>query len=114
MKKAIIKYLFFLVILVPCLMLGTSCDLLSEINSETATSPTVTGTGTPINPTWTYPGPASPGATLISFVEVVEKVRPSVVVIETETGGGTFAHDPTNPYTHPFYWAPFILMGNWL
>ena len=19
-----------------------------------------------------------------------------------------------NPYRHPFYWAPFILMGNWL
>jgi CHAT domain-containing protein/Tfp pilus assembly protein PilF len=37
-----------------------------------------------------------------------------VSVVETETGGGTFAHDPTNPYTHPFYWAPFILMGNWL
>ena len=22
--------------------------------------------------------------------------------------------DPTKPYAHPFYWAPFILMGNWL
>ena len=21
--------------------------------------------------------------------------------------------DPTKPYAHPFYWAPFIMMGNW-
>ena len=25
-----------------------------------------------------------------------------------------FTADGKNPYTHPFYWAPFILMGNWL
>jgi CHAT domain-containing protein len=24
-----------------------------------------------------------------------------------------FKVDPTKPYAHPFYWAPFILMGNW-
>jgi CHAT domain-containing protein len=21
---------------------------------------------------------------------------------------------PDAPYTHPYYWAPFILLGNWL
>ena len=26
----------------------------------------------------------------------------------------TFRTDPKAPYAHPFYWAPFILMGNWL
>ena len=88
MIKANIKYLVVLVILVPCLMLGASCDLLSESNGET-TSPAVTGTGTPINPTWTCPGPVSPGTTLTSFVEVVEKARPSVVVIETDIGTGS-------------------------
>ena len=25
-----------------------------------------------------------------------------------------FHPDPKAPYAHPFYWAPFILMGNWL
>ena len=30
-----------------------------------------------------------------------------------------FIHSATNPgpeqaYSHPFFWAPFILMGNWL
>jgi CHAT domain-containing protein len=22
--------------------------------------------------------------------------------------------DPDAPYAHPYFWAPFILMGNWL
>jgi len=26
----------------------------------------------------------------------------------------TFTTDPAQPYAHPYYWAPFILMGNWL
>ncbi len=26
----------------------------------------------------------------------------------------TFPTDPARPYAHPYYWAPFILMGNWL
>lgn len=25
-----------------------------------------------------------------------------------------FLHDETKPYSHPFFWAPFILMGNYL
>lgn len=24
-----------------------------------------------------------------------------------------FATDPKKPYAHPYYWAPFILIGNW-
>jgi CHAT domain-containing protein len=27
---------------------------------------------------------------------------------------GNFKVDPNAPFAHPFYWAPFILMGNWL
>jgi CHAT domain-containing protein len=26
---------------------------------------------------------------------------------------GTFVTDPARPYAHPYYWAPFLLMGNW-
>ncbi|HTP39906.1 MAG TPA: CHAT domain-containing protein [Steroidobacteraceae bacterium] len=26
----------------------------------------------------------------------------------------SFRTDPKSPYAHPYYWAPFILMGNWL
>jgi CHAT domain-containing protein/predicted negative regulator of RcsB-dependent stress response len=25
-----------------------------------------------------------------------------------------FVYDPKKPYAHPYYWAPFFLMGNWL
>jgi CHAT domain-containing protein len=25
-----------------------------------------------------------------------------------------YTPDPAKPYAHPYYWAPFILMGNWL
>jgi CHAT domain-containing protein len=25
-----------------------------------------------------------------------------------------YVPDPAKPYAHPYYWAPFILMGNWL
>jgi CHAT domain-containing protein/Tfp pilus assembly protein PilF len=25
----------------------------------------------------------------------------------------SFPYDPKRPYAHPFYWAPFILIGNW-
>jgi CHAT domain-containing protein len=25
-----------------------------------------------------------------------------------------YTPDPQRPYSHPFFWAPFILMGNWL
>jgi len=27
---------------------------------------------------------------------------------------GNFKFNPAAPYAHPFFWAPFILMGNWL
>ena len=34
---------------------------------------------------------------------------------KTETAAGrSFKIDANAPYAHPFYWAPFILMGNWL
>ncbi len=26
----------------------------------------------------------------------------------------SFTPDPNAPYAHPYYWAPFVLMGNWL
>ena len=24
-----------------------------------------------------------------------------------------FKSDPAKPYAHPYYWAPFIMIGNW-
>jgi CHAT domain-containing protein/Tfp pilus assembly protein PilF len=36
----------------------------------------------------------------------------SRVSISRETPN--FSFDPSRPYAHPYYWAPFVLMGNWL
>jgi CHAT domain-containing protein len=32
---------------------------------------------------------------------------------EESTQGPEFKKDPQAPYSHPYYWAPFILIGNW-
>jgi CHAT domain-containing protein len=34
--------------------------------------------------------------------------------IATPATGGSFKADPNAPFAHPYFWAPFILMGNWL
>jgi CHAT domain-containing protein len=31
----------------------------------------------------------------------------------TEAEVKQFETDPSRPYAHPYFWAPFILMGNW-
>ena len=28
-------------------------------------------------------------------------------------GQPLFKADPNKPYAHPYFWAPFILIGNW-
>ena len=35
-----------------------------------------------------------------------------VAAADEDEGG--FTPSPEAPYAHPFYWAPFILMGNYL
>ena len=37
-----------------------------------------------------------------------------LVRASTDHATGTFKASPSAPYAHPFFWAPFILMGNWL
>jgi CHAT domain-containing protein len=32
---------------------------------------------------------------------------------QATAGAPHFAFDPTKPYAHPYFWAPFILIGNW-
>jgi CHAT domain-containing protein len=41
------------------------------------------------------------------------KLAPSINNVTTNKAPA-FIPDPAKLYAHPFYWAPFILMGNWL
>jgi len=34
--------------------------------------------------------------------------------VRTASPGGDFQPNTKAPYSHPYYWAPFFLMGNWL
>lgn len=34
--------------------------------------------------------------------------------INSTSTAPAYTTDPARPYAHPYYWAPFILMGNWL
>jgi len=84
------RKLFLLSVLTAALILLSvgGCTLEIE-SSQTTESPAVTTSATPLNPTWTYTGAIDHDPALPSFVEVVEKARPSVVVIETDTGAGS-------------------------
>lgn len=71
-------FLFLLINIVVLSLAGIiGCDILPANNSETSECPTIITTGTSSNPM------------LPSFVEVVEKARPSVVIIETDIGAGS-------------------------
>jgi serine protease Do len=71
-------FLFLLINIVTLSLIAIiGCDLLPTTSSETSETPTVITPG------------ASSDPALPSFVEVVEKARPSVVVIETDIGVGS-------------------------
>lgn len=71
-------FLFLLINIVALSLIAIiGCDLLPTTSSETSETPTVITPG------------ASSDPALPSFVEVVEKARPSVVVIETDIGVGS-------------------------
>jgi len=78
MKTLIPKLFLVSIITIVVLSLAvTGCDMLTTTSSETSESPGIITTSASSNPI------------LPSFVEVAEKARPSVVVIETDTGAGS-------------------------
>ncbi len=42
------------------------------------------------------------------------KIRRGLARADATPEIGSFKPDPKAPFAHPFFWAPFILMGNWL
>ncbi len=78
MKRILISALTFILVL--GLTLNIGCNLLPA--SPTTSTPT--SSPTPIGPTWTIPPSENQSAVLPSIADVVAKVKPSVVAIDTE------------------------------
>jgi len=49
-----------------------------------------------------------------AVVEASSRAQRGLTRTSASQATGNFTADPGAPYAHPFYWAPFILMGNWL
>ena len=86
MKRINIGSLIVSLLLVLSLTLGTGCSLLPDLGiSPTPTPPTPpTNNTSPAEPGWTIPIGEHPAPILPSIVDVVARVKPSVVAINTE------------------------------
>jgi serine protease Do len=87
MKRANAGHLVACFILILSLVLGMGCGLLPTTDTSTS-SPTSTSTATstsiPIDPNWTLPRSQDELPLLPTIADVVAKVKPSVVAIDTE------------------------------
>jgi len=96
MKRVNIKYLVVSLILILSLLLGTSCSFTCSLPGVQTPPPTplptppATHTAAPTEPGWTPPPVESNAPVLPDFITVMDKVKPSVVAINTVT------YDPFN------------------
>ena len=93
-----IRYIFFSFILILSLMLSTGCELLPEIEVSETPSPSVTHETKPIDPEWEPVTQVSPSPELPRISDIVAKVKPSVVAINTEIVSFDFFN---RPFTEP-------------
>jgi CHAT domain-containing protein len=63
-----------------------------------------------VRPTTPYRGARAAIATQLGQIRNASAAQR---ICETEIPARAFRIDPTAPYAHPLYWAPFVLMGNW-
>jgi len=61
---------------------------------------------------WTAPPPASPGVASASPLSKAEALRQAQLSL-LHGAPDPSASTPKLPYAHPYYWAPFLLIGNW-
>ena len=85
MKRGNIKYLVCSLILILSLTAGAGCRLLPEIDFPAPPSPPASYTATPIDTDWTLPTVEDDVPLLANIADVVAKVKPSVVSINTIT-----------------------------
>lgn len=84
MKKIKIRYLAIALILVLSLALGAGCDLLPNADTSSPEDSTTPADTTPVDTDWSMPEIDNQAAALPSIADVVAKVKPSVVAINTE------------------------------
>jgi CHAT domain-containing protein len=48
-----------------------------------------------------------------TFVPESEKRRGMTLITSDGKSAPPFIKDSQHPYSHPFYWAPFTMVGNW-
>jgi serine protease Do len=84
MKKIKIRYLAVAFLLMLSLTLGAGCDLLPNVDTSPPEDSTTPSDTTPVDTEWSMPGIDNQAAVLPSIADVVAKVKPSVVAINTE------------------------------
>ncbi len=84
MKRINIRNLALTIILILSIALSSGCDLLSDVDTSQPSSPETTENITPIDSGWSIPATESQAPILPSIADVVAKVKPSVVAINTE------------------------------
>ncbi len=94
MKKIGIRTLTVSLLLVVSVALSTGCDLLSSTEALPSASTNVTSETTPIDPAGSLGISENPEPTLPSIADVVAKVKPSVVSINTEVTSLDFFNRP--------------------
>lgn len=82
--KSNIRYLLIAIALVSLILLSAGCEFIPNFGFSPTPSPTSTTTPEPINPTYSPPPLVPTSTPLPSIADVVAKVRPSVVAIDTE------------------------------
>lgn len=80
-----VKYLVASFILVLSLILGAGCTLLPDIDISPLSNSSPSQITAPTDPNWTPPPAESNAPVLPDFVTVVDKVKPSVVAVNTVT-----------------------------
>jgi serine protease Do len=83
-KRMNIKYLIISLILTISLVLSSGCQIITTREVSETPSSVVTHETTPIDPEWELPAATGTSAELPDIADVVAKVKPSVVAINTE------------------------------
>jgi len=92
MNKSSAKLALSLILTLFVLVASSGCSIVIErfpgFTTTNDSAPAPTTNSAPVNTTWAAPT-QSPGVDFTNWVDAVEKVRPSVVSVETSTGSGS-------------------------